>query len=203
MLQTGNTYAAALIDLTATLKTTTSDQVVHPLLVLQTMAIVAFRHGVAGIILAVIQGVLGALLGVSPREASRTYQTITSNTRSLAHERKDFVLLSGVLAKQLTDTFSKIDNYRSMSPSSKTILKHRWLRRHRDILFAQLLLPTDQTNLVDGEVDLLAEARSKLDEPSSDRNIPDLIKRLQSIRAEHLAAFNIRDPRHVATPSSS
>jgi hypothetical protein len=111
------------------------------------------------------------------------YQTLSLDTLQLARDRPDIVHISGVLEKHLSDTFKRIDNYRYLSPTNKNSLKHRWLRRYRDILCAQLLLPTSRTDLA--MVDLLAEARSKLDKVEKGRNIPAILRRLQSIRAEY------------------
>lgn len=199
MTQEGNRRAAAMSDLGTTLANSSPLQPVHPMVVLQIMVtilgvgIVTSVGAIAFIgLMPVIAATLVVLLGLSSSEArsalATTYQTISVNTLTLAHQRKDLIMLSGTLGLHLTDTFNRIDKFRSMSPRSKLILKHHWLRRYRDILFALLLLPANPDDVATGEIDLLDYARTKLDHPTQDVDIPNLIKRLQSIRAEKLKA---------------
>jgi hypothetical protein len=115
-------------------------------------------------------------------------QAVSLDALRMAQARRDVINLSGVLEKHLSDTFNRIDGYCYMSPTNKNLLKHHWLRRYRDILCTQLLLPTDRTTLDTGDIDLLADARSKLDNVTEQRNIPAILGRLQSIRAKYREA---------------
>jgi hypothetical protein len=126
-----------------------------------------------------------ALSGQARSAVQNAYQTLSINTLRLAHARPDIIYLSGVLERHLSDTFNRIDGYRYMSPANRNSLKHHWLRRYRDILCTQLLLPTERATLNTGDIDLLATARSNLDNVTQRRNIPAIIDRLQSIRTEH------------------
>jgi hypothetical protein len=158
-------------------------------------AVAAIAVNAMAILTAVFVVMFAMSVYLAIQKFKTAYSTIKPSNLKVTHKGQDLILLAGVLAKQLVDTFDRIDKYSIMSQASKSRLKDRWLQRYRDILFTQLLLPTNQTSIVDGEVDILVEAHSKLDDPSVDyNNIPDLIKRLQSVRAEHLAAAPKHQP---------